>query len=136
MARRTTRPYRRKPVKTVTFSNETTILQQLVNIPTAVAPPQTNCLVIPSVDQQGKRKGKNFTLRMKTNPVSSIFRALLYVPQGNDPSQIVLQPNGSMYEPSQNVIMSGIISASSAQDTFRSRLARNLNSGDRIVLAL
>lgn len=32
--------------------------------------------------------------------------------------------------------MSGIISKNSAQDTFRSRLARNLNSGDRIILAI
>lgn len=32
--------------------------------------------------------------------------------------------------------MRGIISKNSAQDIFGSRLARNLNSGDRIILAL
>ncbi|KAK8882665.1 hypothetical protein M9Y10_045307 [Tritrichomonas musculus] len=73
---------------------------------------------------------------MKTNSDIPIFWALLYVPQGNDLSLISLQPAGSMYEPAQNVIMSGIISKTSAKDTFRSRLARNLNSGDRIVLSV
>lgn len=136
MGRKTTRPYRRKPVKTVTYSNETTILQIPVPIAGTGSPAQQNYLVIPSVDQQGKRKAKNFTLRMKTNSELPLFWALLYVPQGNDPSLIKLQPAGSFYEPSQNVIMSGIISKTSAQDTFRSRLARNLNSGDRIVLSI
>lgn len=50
MGRKTTRPYRRKPVKTVTYSNETTIIQQLVNVPATGAPQQTNCISIPDTN--------------------------------------------------------------------------------------
>lgn len=134
MGRKTTRPYRRKPIKTVNYSNETTIIQQVVEVPTAGSPEQKNVVVIPNVAQQGKKKAKNFTLRLKTNCDMPIFWALIYVPHGNEPSLIRLSPNGSLYKPAQNVIMSGIIAKNSAQDTFRSRLARNLNSGDRIAL--
>lgn len=136
MGRKTVRPYRRKPVKTVTYSNETTLVQIPVTITQGQATVQQNTLVIPGSNQQGKRKAKNFTLRMKTDSDIPLFWALLYVPEGLNPSMITLSASGSMYEPAQNVIMSGIISKNSAQDTFRSRLARNLNSGDRIILSI
>jgi hypothetical protein len=42
----------------------------------------------------------------------------------------------SVYEPNQNVIMAGILNPAGTLDpvTYRSRLARNLESGDKIVL--
>lgn len=40
----------------------------------------------------------------------------------------------SIYEPNQNVIMSGVVGPGSNQQTWRTRLARNLNSGDSIQI--
>ena len=43
----------------------------------------------------------------------------------------------SLYEPNQNVIMSGYITPNyNAMQTFRTRLARNLNSGDTIQMII
>lgn len=97
----------------------------------------------------GMRKTKNFslTLNMQYVDIPLIF-ALVYVPEGTQPSQLQLggtlsseNPNfphlttASVYEPNQNVIMSGIVPASSTTPVIKTtRMARNLNSGDSIML--
>lgn len=98
----------------------------------------------------GTRKVKNFTLSIFTNAPQPFFFALIYVPQGTNPSVInfgttiadnIVTPL-SLYEPNQNVIITGLVGGGDNADTlsgnkverFKSRLARNLNSGDSIVL--
>lgn len=147
------RRYRRRryaitrPVKTAKYSNETyssaAIAQFLTaNIYYAVPIAQANVL--------GTRKVKNFTLTLcsKAANVADAQQPLLFVlaflPEGTNPSGINFGtqvdqtthavPALSLYEPNQNVIMSGIVDASQVY-RYKTRLARNLNSGDRIILA-
>ena len=92
----------------------------------------------------GTRKAKNFTLNSVVSGTQiPLYFALVFVPQGTDPSNLnfgntvesgVLL-SSSLYEPNQNVIMSGIIGGPMSQvERHKTRLARNLNSGDRILL--
>lgn len=98
-------------------------------------------ILIPSVANQGTRKVKNFDLQFmyETLPFPVAF-ALVYVPEGQDPSSLTLSAGGnpaSLYEPNQNVIMSGILPPSATNTIhYRTRLARNLNSGDTIQIIL
>jgi hypothetical protein len=95
-------------------------------------------IVAPST-AQGVRKVKNPPLRIVTsapNPSTPILWALVYAPQLTAGTAGVVPV--SIFEPNQNVIMSGWLSALGTHDpvTFKSRLARNLDSGDQIVLLL
>lgn len=101
----------------------------------------------------GTRKAKNFSLKLSatnlymlndnkiigtTDQVINFIFALVYLPEGIDPSQLVqgtFPSSTSLYEPNQNVIMCGTISAGESK-TISSRLARNLNYGDRIMLLI
>lgn len=116
------------------FSQPTTLVTQ-GNTPTLSAG------LIAPVNSQGMRKCKNFTLHIETNSGIPFAFALIYLPQGRDILQQQLLFGGlnnpvSLYEPAQNVIMSGVVNRESPQLTFRTRLARNLNSGDSVVLLL
>ena len=107
-------------------------------------------LIVPATDILGNRKVKNFTIRITANGNDDqIFGALVYVPEGTVTSALqVAGPFQSLYEPNQNVITSFIIppNANRSQDlsvisltaptqiVVSSRLARNLNTGDCIVL--
>ena len=91
----------------------------------------------------GTRKCKNFTLSLCSNSIVPFNFALVFVPEGTSPSQLhagVSVSEGvllaaSLYEPNQNVILSGSFGGpNSTVEKFKTRLARNLNSGDRIVL--
>lgn len=108
--------------------------------------------IVPPTDILGNRKVKNFTLKVTANGNDDqIFGALVYVPEGTDPSSILCTGKvQSMYEPNQNVILTfvippnvqrdvdGLITQMSAptQIVVTSRLARNLNTGDKIVLIM
>ena len=142
--RRSSRSY--KLVKPVKYSNETfsatTIFQWIVSNKYAST-------VIAGTDVLGTRKVKNFTLQLclQNNPeapqdilVPLIF-ALVFVPEGNEAN---IPRTGqtfadntltaiSMYEPNQNVILQGIIDAKQIYK-YKTRLGRNLNSGDTIQL--
>lgn len=107
-------------------------------------------LIVPSTEVLGNRKVKNFTIKVTANlNDDAIFGALVYVPEGTIASD--LQVSGSqqsMYEPNQNVIATFVIPPNSTRDgeghvitasaptqiTVSNRLARNLNTGDYIVL--
>lgn len=65
---------------------------------------------------------------------SSIYWALVYVPQGTNIGALNL--NNSMYEPNQYVMNCGIVDTSAGPLRFTSPVARNLNSGDSIYLLL
>lgn len=140
MPRRYRRRYARasRPLKTVKYSNETynsggnqnyfyTGQQNQAQIATTI---------IDSINSQGMRKVKNISLNIMTGSQIPLVWALVYVPQGGTPGNLNIgAPNAaaSLYEPNQNVIMSGTVVAGCAQQTWRTRLARNLNSGDSIV---
>lgn len=101
-------------------------------------------ICIPSSNVQGMRKVKNFTLTISpsvflsdgTNFNCPIRFALVYVPQGQDPGNLNIGAGiNSLYEPNQNVIMSGAF-MSNENFKVRSYLSRNLNSGDQIMLLM
>lgn len=96
--------------------------------------------VVPATDQFGVRKVKNFSINL--SPLIRIIDgqagefklcwALVYVPENTGTSQLIPNVNGSMYEPNQNVIACGVADPSQA-NRYYTKLARNLNSGDRIM---
>lgn len=147
------RRYRRRnykltrPIKITKYSNETyasATLKQFLSNQVYYSP------CIPATQILGTRKVKNFTLTLAhqgTGEISDniMFFALLYIPEGTTPNRInfgstwdTQNPNilnaDSLYEPNQNVILQGFIDTKQVY-RFKTRLARNLNSGDMIVLA-
>lgn len=144
MARRKrsySRSYARR-VKMAKYSNETFCIAQAVTNNTG-NPINGYFQVIPESSTLGMRKVKNFTVNMSYKATErdqfqrSLFWALVYVPQGTEPSPINVGSNdtlASIYEPNQNVIMSSITVLNENSRTWKTRLARNLNSGDKIML--
>ena len=143
MPRRYRRRYARpsRPLKTVKYSNETSnfggnVAYDKIPANGALVLSQNQAPVISAIAAQGMRKVKNISLNLQTNCQVPIVWALVYIPQGQNPSTLNFgqAPNSvSLYEPAQNVIMSGTVYVNSAQQTWRTRLARNLNSGDCIA---
>lgn len=152
------RRYRRvrltRPLKAIRYASETFNDSTALSWATDLQPRegQTNYIgsyipIVPAVNIAGIRKVKNFTIEI--NPVLyhnadavtvilPFIWALVYVPEGQNPN-----PNfgnttggGSLYEPNQNVIISGTGNTSQAQYRKFTRLARNLNSGDRIFFMI
>ena len=153
--RRSFKGYSYRKYKKVRYSNETstfTIEHQIQPQATAYFPNVGNPAtlgktLVDAAQIQGTRKVKNLALSISsTNPCEvPILCAVVYVPQGTSPSQLNLnaanqkEPN-SLYEPNQNVIMQFVLNPvyNAGQGTnvqrFKTRLARNLDSGDRIML--
>lgn len=152
------RSYIRRPLlKKTKYSMETYCAAAVP--PTTGDPPQEtpfltsttyNIGFIAPTNVLGTRKVKNFTLSIFTNSPQPFFFALVYVPQGTNTNNInfgttivdnIVTPL-SLYEPNQNVIISGLVGggddptnlSGNKVERFKSRLARNLNSGDSIVL--
>jgi len=138
MYRRRSRYSRR--VKSIKYSNETMNYINNAEI-SAGSSFEADGVLIPSVANQGTRKVKNFDLQfMYENLPFPVAFALVYVPEGQEASSLTLSVSGtpaSLYEPNQNVIMSGILPPSATNTIhYRTRLARNLNSGDTIQIVL
>ena len=138
MPRTRIRSYRRsRPLKTVKYSNETYNATVNFNLDAGV---QASAALISAIDTQGTRKAKNFTLRFVFGGNVPLVFAMVYLPQGQQPGNLTLgtvQQPASLYEPNQNVILSGyIVSHQNQAPSFRTRLARNLNSGDSICLII
>ena len=127
----------RRPLKTVKYSNETSNITSSFSITQGG---QLNAPLISSSSIQGIRKAKNFSLKVLYAGSAPLMFVLVYVPQGQDVKAITrgtYTAPASLYEPNQNVIMSGYIVPNNSQaQTFRTRLARNLNSGDSIQIAI
>lgn len=154
MPRRYRRARRTRPLKTVKYSNETYSVALSGSNSAANTSISNYVALIDSVDTQGTRKCKNFTITIANN-ADPFFWALVYVPQGTAPSNLGIgvisdthDGAASLYEPNQNVIMSGISNntgnvateqpnivefARGTTSINRTRLARNLNSGDYIA---
>lgn len=139
---RRTRTYSRR-IKTAKYSNETYAIADTITSSNAVHVGVFS--VVPETPTLGVRKVKNFTVNMAYHTTAddddhrSIFWALVYVPQGTLPTAMNVGTSGnflSLYEPNQNVILSSMSVINEPSKTLRSRLARNLNSGDSIYLVV
>ena len=136
-------PYRRG----AKYSNETT----LVNLEIDGVVPEHSSFPYDSQTQKygmdiinptivlGNRKVKNFTLKFTAvNFSGPIIGCLVYVPEGTNVNSLTMgSVANKMYEPNQNVICNFVIPASDSSNAtcvVTSRLARNLNSNDRICL--
>ena len=149
------RRYRRRryaitrPVKTAKYSNETFAA---ANSSSWAQSGLYISTCIPASQTLGTRKCKNFTLTIVSKASDNdfnkpIYFALIFVPEGTVPGSLRIgseltpgqqgQPTTltslSYYEPNQNVIMQGFIDNSQVY-RFKTRLARNLNSGDTIAI--
>lgn len=118
------RRFRLKPYKVVKYSNETTNFA--ANLPaTPTTPLSSVAVMIAPLAAQGMRKAKNFTLQIFTTSNLPIIFALVYVPQGTEPSKLTFgspETPVSLYEPNQNVFMTGRVINYSAQQTWRTCL--------------
>lgn len=106
--------------------------------------------IVAATNLMGNRKVKNFTIKVTANRNDDqIFGALVYVPEGTLASSLgVTGVSQSLYEPNQNVIATFIIPpncdrnvdsevthlSAPTQITVSNRLARNLSTGDYLVL--
>ena len=140
-------PQRGKAYKRISYSNETTSFNTTTVITAGATPnfpsfgegaSNMGLVLVAPVTNQGKRKCKNFTLSISTKGNSvPLVGVLVYVPEGTNPSTLLIgnasQSGASLYEPNQNVIMQGFLDDAQVY-RFKTRLARNLNSGDTIQL--
>lgn len=130
----------RRAYKTVRYSNETVSLATTLNLADKVTDKTTHHALITSTDIQGVRKAKNFTLNIACDSGEPFQWALVYVPQGFPDKSLTLdvgvETASSIFEPNQNIIMSGTTWYNCPQNKFTTRLARNLNSGDSIYILL
>lgn len=142
MARRYRR-YRSYYRPTQRYSVET----RNINISGTISSDESAHPMIAKIDSQGLRKAKNFTVCIASSPFTKqsggldyapIAFALVYVPQGTNVSHMTVGTSdaASLYEPNQNVILSGVYTAGETSYKITSSLARNLNSGDSIYLIL
>lgn len=98
---------------------------------------QASAVMVDATAVKGVRKVKNFRITIATDIGVPCAWAVVYVPEGLSPSVMSIgtaNMPASLYEPNQNVIMSGILSAQPGNaQVYSTRLARILNSGDKIV---
>jgi len=155
------RRYRRRryaiarPLKTAKYSNETYAGEMVLS----KTRPAGAMVIVPTTEILATRKVKNLTIRLNVTGNKwqigentnidygralpyTVFCAVIYVPQGNAANglnsagfndEVDVQSAISMYEPNQNVIMSGLLGPETPL-VMKTRLARNLNAGDQIAL--
>ena len=102
---------------------------------------QTVHTIVSPSEIQGMRKVKHLTLTA-SNPVTAttpIYYVLAYVPQGYQAQNIFMPAAGvslDTYPANQYVMSCGWLDFDGGPLRIRTRLSRNLNSGDSIVLIL
>lgn len=142
-AYRARRPYLRPSMPPRSkYSIEQKSFQANANTTTAVnSIYQDIFTIVDATTLQGMRKVKhvmcNLTLTgSSTGPdaINPLYWAIVYVPQGTNVGALNL--NNSLYEPNQYVMNCGVIDPSAGPIRFSSPIARNLNSGDSIILVV
>ena len=101
-------------------------------------------VIVPATNVYGTRKVKNFTIRITAhNNDTALVGALVYVPEGTKAMDMsTTNPTQSLYAPQQNLIQTFIVPSQAADNdsdtvvTVSNKLARNLSSGDSIILIL
>lgn len=105
--------------------------------------------IVPPTEVFGTRKVKNFDINLALQGFNSpLLFAIVYVPEGTVPLPLnvngYVAPSGQtpaiineMYKPNQNVICHGILlPGNNNVYKIRSKLSRNLDSGDSIFLVM
>ncbi len=98
---------------------------------------QTSSVVVPSIDAQGMRKVKHLSMTFSSEADTRVLYALVFVPSGYGVNDIRIPVNGqpgSLYEPNQFVMSSGVLDFSGGPLRLHTPLSRNLNSGDSICI--
>ena len=90
--------------------------------------------VVPATTVQGMRKVKHLTISASVS--SAMYWALMYIPQGMPVPSMTVGTGDSLVEPNQFVMNCGVLDPDAGPQRVSSRVARNLNSGDRIVLLI
>ena len=116
-------------------------VEQQAGTLTIPANSQAFATVVPDTAIQGMRKVKHLTVSVASaetggSGVPYSFWALVYVPQGTEVNTMSLSGGTGMYEPNQFVMNCGVADFSAGPCRVSTRLARNLNSGDKIVLIM
>jgi len=116
-------------------------VEQQAGTLTIPATAQAYATVVPDTAIQGMRKVKHLTISMAAAESSDqagpwSYWCLVYVPQGTTPNTMNLTGTTGMYEPNQFVMNCGVVDFSAGPCRISSRLSRNLNSGDKIVLIM
>ena len=100
---------------------------------------QGGAVVVPSVSTQGTRTVGNFVITIPVSEDRNYIWALVYVPQGTTASNLFSTTQtveGSLYEPNQYVLASGINDGNAGPIRIRTRMKRTLHSGDFISLII
>ncbi|AYA60339.1 hypothetical protein [Bovine serum-associated circular virus] len=146
MARKNVKTIVRRPK--VNWSHETTGISLTIPSEKTNGLYQAGSVVVTPSSVQGVRTVGNWTI---TVPVSSsaataqilsatqIYWALVFVPQGTSANALFSTTgdlSGSLYEPNQFVLASGIADPDAGPLRIRSRIMRKLQSNDQISLIL
>ena len=89
-------------------------------------------VIVPAVNLQGMRKVKHLTIN--ACPSADFIWAIVYVPQGMTYPGLDFTSGASLCEPNQFIRASGVASDGAGPQRISTRISRNLNSGDAIVL--
>ena len=97
--------------------------------------------IVPATTTQGTRTVGNFTITVPctTSATYPYYWALVYCPQGTAVNNLFATSGdleGSLYEPNQYVLASGMSDADAGPIRIKSRMKRVLHSGDFISLIL
>ena len=111
---------------------------QVQAIGDAAASFQTIHTIVAASEIQGMRKVKHITLTASNAQTSlnPLYFVLAYVPQGYEPQQIFMPNAGASldtYPANQYVMSCGWLDFDGGPLRIRTRLSRNLNSGDSIA---
>ena len=127
--------------KTYTKKTKYSVEQQagVLTMPSAGTDVQVQ--VVPDTAIQGMRKVKHLTVSLAARDLANTendicYWALVYVPQGTTVGTMTLTGASGMYEPNQFVMNCGVVDFSAGPCRIHCPTARNLNSGDKIVLIL
>lgn len=123
------------------YSIETTSFAINHGNTTLVSPDRVyNLIAVAPTDIQGVRKVKNCTVNVacinttdSTQPLALMW-ALVFVPAGTSAGAVLR--SGNFYEPNQFVMAQGTYLTTAGPLRVFSPLARNLNSGDSVVLCM
>lgn len=125
------------------YSVEQSAAVTVVPAATQTAPGQSGIVVVPPVTYEGMRKVKHITVSLAepasaTAAPTSVYWALVYVPQGTGVGTLQIGTTGStsFYEPNQFVMNCGVADFEAGPVRVSTRLSRNLNSGDQIALIM
>ena len=102
---------------------------------------QNGQVIVSPITTQGERTVGRFTISVpiKGNADTEVYWALVYVPQGTSPNPLFSIPGnqtGSLYEPNQYVMASGVSDNQAGPVRIRTSMKRKLHSGDSIQLII